>query len=159
MNLFFNDSRSTFSFFTIVITTKIILYNNLPTNKYMTKYQKGSRAERELIEFFSNNGYSVIRAAGSGVSSLSPDLLVFKRGMQFAIESKAHEKTSLQIPKDQFQGLKKWEDNTGITPYVAWRRDRKDLLFLPLSVFEENEKSYSLSWKRAEMIGKKLEEF
>lgn len=125
----------------------------------MTTYQKGSRAERELIDHFSNNGYCVIRAAGSGVSSLSPDILVFRRGMQFAIESKAHERTSLQIPKDQFEGLVRWEENTGITPYIAWRRDRKAWLFLPLSVFEENEKSYSLSWEKAEMIGKKLEEF
>lgn len=125
----------------------------------MTTYQKGSRAERELICYFSQHGYCVIRAAGSGVNSLSPDLLVFRRGMQFAIESKAHERTSLQIPKDQFHGLIKWEENTGITPYIAWRRDRKEWFFLPLSVFEENEKSYSLSWGRAEMIGKRLEEF
>ena len=125
----------------------------------MTTYQKGSRAERELIDFFSNKGYSVIRAAGSGVSSLSPDLLAFKKGMQYAIESKAHEKTSLQIPKDQFEGLKKWEDITGITSLVAWRRNRIGWRFIPISLFEENEKSYSFPWAKADMIGKKLEEF
>ena len=125
----------------------------------MTIYQKGSRAERELIDFFSNNGYSVIRAAGSGVSSLSPDLLIFKQGAQYAIESKAHEKTSLQIPKDQFEGLKKWQDNTGITSLIAWRRNRIGWRLVPFHIFEENEKSYSLSWERADMIGKKLEEF
>ena len=125
----------------------------------MTTYQKGSRAERELIQHFSNNGYSVIRAAGSGVSSLSPDLLIFKQGAQYAIESKAHEKTSLQIDKDQFQGLKKWEENTGITSLIAWRRNRIGWRFVPFHLFEENEKSYSLSWEKAEMIGKKLDEF
>ncbi|MBS3067850.1 hypothetical protein J4450_04050 [Candidatus Micrarchaeota archaeon] len=125
----------------------------------MTTYQKGSRAERELIEYFSNKGYSVIRAAGSGVSSLSPDILVFKRGLQFAIESKAHEKTSLQIPKDQFEGLRKWEENTGINSLIAWRRNRKGWRFVPLTLFEENTSSYSFSWEKAEMIGKKLEEF
>ena len=125
----------------------------------MTVYQKGSRAERELIEHFSNNGYSVIRAAGSGVSSLSPDLLVFKHGQQYAIESKAHEKTSLQIQKDQFEGLRKWQENTGITSLIAWRRNRLGWRFIPINLFEENAKSYSFPWEKADMIGKKLEEF
>ncbi len=125
----------------------------------MTVYQKGSRAERELIEHFSQHGYSVIRAAGSGVNSLSPDLLIFRRGAQYAIESKAHEKTSLQIPKDQFGGLRKWQENTGITSLIAWRRNRMGWRFVPCHLFEENEKSYSLSWKKADMIGTKLEEF
>lgn len=125
----------------------------------MTVYQKGARAERELIDYFDKNGFSVIRAAGSGVSSLCPDILVFKRGMQYAIESKAWEKESLAIDKNQFLGLKRWEENTGITAYVAWRRNREPWQFLPLALFEENEKSFSISWKKAELMGKKLEEF
>jgi Holliday junction resolvase len=123
----------------------------------MTTYQKGARAEHELIDYFDAQGFSVIRAAGSGVSSLSPDLLVFKRGLQYAIESKAHETENLRLKKDQFLGLKKWEENTGITAYIAWRRNREAWLFLPLSVFDENPKSFSLSWKKALLIGKKLE--
>jgi Holliday junction resolvase len=122
-------------------------------------YAKGSRAERELIEIFSSNGFSVIRAAGSGVSSLCPDILVFKRGMQYAIEAKAWETEHLHLDKDQFLGLKKWEENTGITTYVGWRRNRKDWIFIPPSIFEEREKSFTLSWKRAEGIGRKLSEF
>ncbi|MDO8553857.1 MAG: Holliday junction resolvase Hjc [Candidatus Micrarchaeota archaeon] len=125
----------------------------------MTTYQKGSRAERELIQYFSEKGYSVIRAAGSGVSSLSPDLLLFKHGAQYAIESKAHEKTSLQIKKDQFEGMRHWQENTGITSLIAWRRNRLGWRFIPIHLFEENEKSYSFPWKKADLIGKKLEEF
>ena len=124
----------------------------------MTTYQKGSRAERELIAHFSNNGFSVIRAAGSGVNSLCPDILVFKHGVQYAIESKAWERKHLNIDKDQFLNLKKWEDNTGITSYIGWRRDRKPWVFIPLSIFQENEKSFAVSWERAESIGRKLEE-
>ncbi len=125
----------------------------------MRTYSKGSRAERELIDHFSQKGFCVIRAAGSGVNSLSPDLLVFRHGMQIAFESKAHEKTSLQIPKDQIEGLKRWEEITGITALVAWRRNRKGWRFIPVHLFEENEQSYSFSWGRAELIGKTLEEF
>ncbi len=125
----------------------------------MLTYSKGSRAERELINYFSSKGFCVIRAAGSGVNSLSPDLLVFKQGMQFAFESKAHEKTSLQISKDQIEGLKRWQDVSGISSLIAWRRNRKGWRFIPVHLFEENESSYSFSWAKAEMIGKTLEEF
>lgn len=121
-------------------------------------YRKGSRAEREIISFFSDNGFSVIRAAGSGVSSLSPDLLVFKKGKQYAVESKAHESNYLTLKKEQFLGLKKWEENTGITSFVAWRKSREPWYFIPLSVFEENKNSFSISWERAKLIGRKQEE-
>jgi len=124
----------------------------------MKAYAKGSRAERELICYFSSNGFSVIRAAGSGVSSLCPDLLAFRRGLHYAFESKSVERENLNIDKEQFLGHKRWEDNTGITTYVAWRRNREDWLFLPLSVFDKNEKSFSISWEKAKMIGKKKEE-
>jgi Holliday junction resolvase len=122
-------------------------------------YRKGSRAERELIDYFSNNGYSVIRAAGSGVNSLSPDLLAFRRGIQYAFESKAIEKDNLNIDRGQFVNLSKWEKNTGITCYVAWRRRGKQWRFVPLSLFNESEKSFGISWKRASLGGKELREF
>lgn len=126
----------------------------------MTHYAKGSRAERELIDFFSSNGFSVIRAAGSGVSSLCPDILVFKRGMQYAIEAKAWENEYLHINKEQFLNLKRWEENTGINCYIGWRRNRKEWLLIPLSIFEETEKgkSFAVSWKQVEGIGRRLEE-
>jgi len=63
----------------------------------MTTYQKGTRAEHELIDYFDQNGFCVIRAAGSGVSSLSPDILVFKRGLQYAIEAKANSEIKTSI--------------------------------------------------------------
>lgn len=122
-------------------------------------YVKGSRAERELIDFFSSNECSVIRAAGSGVNSLSPDILIFRRGMQLAIEAKAWEKENLNIDRIQFLNLKKWEENTGINCYVGWRRSRKPWYLIPLSVFKENEKSFAVNWIRAQTIGKKIEEF
>lgn len=120
-------------------------------------YRKGSRAERELITYFSKNGYSVVRAAGSGVNSLSPDLLLFKRGNQYAIEAKAHETENLGIDREQFLNLKKWEENTGITTLIGWRRNREDWLFIPLSVFKENVKTFTINWESAKMAGRKKE--
>jgi Holliday junction resolvase len=111
------------------------------------------------MDHFTSIGFSVIRAAGSGVGAVCPDLLVFRRGEYYAIEAKAHEKTSLQIQKEQFEGLKSWQENTGITSLVAWRRNHLGWRFIPVNLFEENRKSYSFSWEKADMIGKKLEEF
>ncbi|HSB46386.1 MAG TPA: Holliday junction resolvase Hjc [Candidatus Bilamarchaeum sp.] len=125
----------------------------------MLSYRKGSRAERELIDYFSTRGFCVIRAAGSGVNSLSPDILVFKRGMQFGIEAKAHEKENLSIDREQFMNLRKWEDVSGINCYIGWRRNREPWYFVPLSIFKENEKTFGLNWTNAQALGRKLEEF
>jgi len=124
----------------------------------MRCYIKGSGAERELIDYFSSKGFCVIRAAGSGVNSLSPDILVFKRGMQFGIEAKAWEKTNLNIDREQFLNLKKWEDISGINCVVGWRRSREPWYMVPLALFKENAKSFAISWENAKGLGKKLDE-
>jgi len=124
----------------------------------MLTYRKGSRAERELIDHFSGKGFCVIRAAGSGVNSLSPDILVFRRGTQFGIEAKAWEKKNLNIDRGQFENLKRWEDVSGINCLIGWRRNREPWYFLPLSLFKENEKTFAINWENARSLGKKLEE-
>ena len=123
----------------------------------LNKYDKGSRVERALIRMFSDKGFSVIRAAGSGVSSLSPDLLVFRKGYHYAFEVKAWETNNLNIKKSQFEGLKSWEENTGITSYIVWKRKNEPFMFIPLSVFKKSEKSYGISLADAKLIGYKFE--
>ncbi|MBM3229450.1 hypothetical protein FJZ26_03395 [Candidatus Parvarchaeota archaeon] len=120
--------------------------------------KKGSRAERELIHAFSQAGFSVIRAAGSGANSLSPDLLAFKGPRQYAFESKAREGTSLSVSKEQYLGLKIWEENTGITTFVAWRKNREGWRFIRLNLFEENMASYSASRERANLANITLDD-
>jgi len=124
----------------------------------MLTYRKGARAERELIDHFSEKGFCVIRAAGSGVNSLSPDILVFRRGVQFGIEAKAWEKENLNIERGQFENLKRWEDVSGINCFIGWRRNREPWYFVPLAVFKENEKTFAINWGNAKAIGKTLEE-
>ena len=125
----------------------------------MTKYQKGSGAERELIHIFSENGYSVIRAAGSGVSQTSPpDIIVMKKSRQFALECKVWDSARIAIPHDKFHALKQWEENTGITTMMAWKIPYKGWKFIYLQQLEENPKSYSITLNKAEAMGKSLEE-
>jgi len=75
-------------------------------------YTKGAKAERELIKFFSSHGFAIIRAAGSGVNSLSPDILAFKHGKQYAIECKAWNSNSLSFDKEKVTFMKEWEEKT-----------------------------------------------
>ncbi len=124
----------------------------------MYHYRKGAGAERELIRMFSDRGFMVVRAAGSGVNALSPDLLAFKTTAQYAIESKAWENERLAIKRDQFENLKRWNEITGITTFIAWRRKRERWVFVPLSVFKEAKGSYTIGWEEAKMIGRDISE-
>jgi len=123
----------------------------------LLRYAKGARGERELIAIFSEKGFSVIRAAGSGVSSLCPDILVFKKGKQYAFECKAWDSGSLSIEKEKFEFLKNWEDNTGITTFIAWRISRVGWKFMYLGELEENPKSYTVTMSRARAIDRSLD--
>lgn len=123
----------------------------------MKTYKKGSRAERELINLFSKNNWCVIRAAGSGSNSLSPDILAFKKGNQIAIEVKAHEKDYLHIRSEQINLLKRWEEISGITTYIGWRRNREEWVFLSLRMLKSNEKGAGIKWEDAKEIGFKID--
>jgi Holliday junction resolvase len=79
--------------------------------------------------------------------------------MQFGIEAKAWEKDNLNIDREQFLNMKKWEDVSGINCYVGWRRNREPWVFLSLGMFKENAKSFAINWETASGLGKKLEEF
>ena len=121
-------------------------------------YKKGARAERELIHFFSENGFEVIRAAGSGVNSLSPDLLAFKKGRQYAIECKAWESGSLSFEKEKVAGMLRWEEVTGITYYIGWRVNREGWFIFPVHLLEEQAKTFTITLARAKLAGRKPEE-
>lgn len=121
-------------------------------------YRKGARAERELISFFSGHGFEVIRAAGSGVNSLSPDLLAFRRGAQYAIECKAWESGSLSFPKEKVAAMLRWEETTGITYYIGWRVNREGWLLFPVHLLEEQEKTFTITLAKARLAGRKPED-
>jgi Holliday junction resolvase len=121
-------------------------------------YAKGARTERELIRLFSEMGFSVIRAAGSGVNSLSPDLLVFRKGVQYAFECKAWGSGSLCIENDKFLGLERWGENTGITTMIAWRINRVGWRFMHLAELDEREKNHTVTLKKALAINRTLED-
>ncbi|MEM3455015.1 MAG: Holliday junction resolvase Hjc [Candidatus Micrarchaeia archaeon] len=124
----------------------------------MYRYKKGARNERELIHIFEEKGYSVIRSAGSGVNSISPDILLFKRGKQYAMECKAWNSDRIAIDHEKFEALSKWEENTGITTLIAWKMPYEGWYFAYLAELEKNERSYSITKKRMTEINRRIED-
>ncbi|MGB9614645.1 MAG: Holliday junction resolvase Hjc [Fervidobacterium sp.] len=124
----------------------------------MYRYKKGARNERELIHLFEEKGYSVVRSAGSGVNAVSPDILVFKRGKQYAIECKAWNSDRIAIDHEKYESLLRWEENTGITTLIAWKMPYEGWYFAYLPEMERNEKSYSITKKRMNEINRRIDE-
>jgi Holliday junction resolvase len=124
----------------------------------MYRYGKGARNERELIHLFEEKGYSVVRSAGSGVNAVSPDILVFRRGKQYAIECKAWDSDRVAIDHEKYNALLSWEENTGITTLLAWKMPYEGWYFAYLSELEKNEKSYSITKKRMTGINRRFDE-
>ncbi|VVC02165.1 Holliday junction resolvase Hjc [uncultured archaeon] len=121
-------------------------------------YKKGARAERELIAFFSGQGFEVIRAAGSGVNSMSPDLLAFRKGRQYAIECKAWDAGSLSFGKEKVAMMGRWEEVTGITYLIGWRVSRDGWYLFPIHLLEEQGKTFTITLSKAKVAGRKPEE-
>ncbi|MEM3814755.1 MAG: Holliday junction resolvase Hjc [Candidatus Micrarchaeia archaeon] len=124
----------------------------------MYRYRKGARNERELIHIFEEKGYSVVRSAGSGVNAVSPDILLFKRGKQYAVECKAWNSDRIAIDHDKFEALNKWEENTGITTLIAWKIPYEGWYFAYLPELEKNERSYSITKRRMTEINRRIED-
>jgi Holliday junction resolvase len=124
----------------------------------MHRYKKGARNERELIHLFEEKGYNVVRSAGSGVNAVSPDILVFRRGKQYAIECKAWDSDRVAIDHEKYNALLSWEENTGITTLLAWKMPYEGWYFAYLSELEKNEKSYSITKKRMIEINRRFDE-
>ncbi len=115
----------------------------------MFRYKKGSRVERDLLNYFHFHGFLVVRAAGSGSNSYSPDILVFKKGKQYAFELKAHETNILTIKEHQFNLLKQWEKIGGISTFIVWKKSRLPYLFIPLSFLKKAKKHYNITLENA----------
>lgn len=123
----------------------------------MTRYSKGARSERELLNDLHSKGYSVMRSAGSGINTLSPDLIAIKDGRGMAFECKAWDKNSLSIENDRFEGLASWERNTRMETFVAWRMNGAGWFFIRLKEMKVNGKSTTVSKKMTLEINRRLD--
>ena len=125
----------------------------------MNRYVKGARSERELISILKDRGYSVMRAAGSGVNSLSPDVIAFKDKKGFAFECKAWNDSGISIADDKIEALKEWERNTGMVTFVAWRMQGREWFFIKPDEIKKTPSSHRISKKEALRINRREDLF
>ncbi|HUC39127.1 MAG TPA: Holliday junction resolvase Hjc [Candidatus Acidoferrum sp.] len=124
----------------------------------MTRYSKGARCERELLTILHDRGYSVVRSAGSGVNSISPDLVAVRKGRGLAFECKAWESTSISIDPDKYRSLVEWEQNSEMQTFIAWRMNGQGWFFVGLGELFRAEKNYTITMKDAKRINRKIDE-
>jgi len=95
-------------------------------------YKKGYRAERDLVHILAKRGYMAVRTPRSGRIGLpSPDIIAAKNGKLIVIECKSRRK-GFQIPLEQLNELKEWEEKAGAKAYVALKISRKGFFFIDL---------------------------
>ncbi len=117
----------------------------------MTRYAKGADAERELIHDLFQRGFSVVRVAGSGKSSLpAPDLLALYQGRVWAFECKAWGASSISIPVPKMQELLGWCTRAGAEPVIAWKYPRQGWFFLKPEHLSKSAKHYSITLRQAQ---------
>ncbi|NCN38935.1 MAG: hypothetical protein COY38_03600 [Candidatus Aenigmarchaeota archaeon CG_4_10_14_0_8_um_filter_37_24] len=86
----------------------------------MKRYVKGAQAERELAKQLKELGFAVIRAAGSGGSISTPDLVAIKKGRVLAFECKAW-KTTPRLKKQEYEEFRGWCEQAGAMGFMAWK--------------------------------------
>ncbi len=123
----------------------------------MKTYSKGARTERELLALLQDHRYSVMRAAGSGVSSVAPDIIAIKEGNGLAFECKAWEKSNIAIETEKIGMLMEWERNTHMQTFIAWRMNGEGWFFIKLNEMSKAEKSYVITRKNAVTIARRFE--
>ena len=92
-------------------------------------------AERELANFLKKHSFAVIRAAGSGGSISTPDLVAVKKGVVLAFEIKSWS-TKPRLRKKEFEMFKEWCELAGAIGFFVWRKRKNDWLFLDIKKYK-----------------------
>ena len=101
----------------------------------INRYTKGAGAERELANIFKKKGFAVMRAAGSGGSISTPDLLAIKKGKILAFEIKSWS-TKPSLRKEEMESFKDWCKISGALGFFVWRRKKNDWVFLDIKRYK-----------------------
>lgn len=127
----------------------------------MSNKAKGSRAERELIKIFTENGWRAVRVAGSGVGEESPcDILVGKLGRKgHTIEAKSSKKAIIYISREQINDFVLFSSTIGLQAVIAVRFNYEGWLFITPEQLRDTGKYWAISLKDAKLCGKKFSQF
>jgi len=127
----------------------------------MSNKAKGSKAERELLSIFTENGWRAVRVAGSGVNDNSPcDLIAAKVGKKgYTIEAKSSKKTAIYITKEQIEDFVLFSSILGLTPVIALRFNYEGWIFINPSQLNDSGKNWVANLKRVKEVGMKFGQF
>ncbi|MBS3066117.1 Holliday junction resolvase [Candidatus Pacearchaeota archaeon] len=127
----------------------------------MSNKSKGSKAERELLDILTQNGWRAARVAGSGVNDNSPcDLIAAKLGKRgFVIEAKSSKKTSIYITKEQINDFVMFSQIIGLNPAIALRFNREGWFFISPNQLKDTGKYWVVSLETAKSEGKRFGQF
>lgn len=124
---------------------------------------KGSRAERELLQLFTDQSWRAARVAGSGTNENTfCDLIAGKNGRAYAVEAKSSKNPRIYITKEQIEDFIKFSEVMGLTPVIAVRFNREGWLFLdPLDPdqLENSGANWVVNLKNAKVNGKRFSQF
>ena len=128
----------------------------MPSNK-----AKGSKAERELLQIFTDNGWRAVRVAGSGVNDNSPcDLLAAKAGHKgYVIEAKSSKQAIIYIKKQQIEDFMLFAHMIGLQPVIAARFNYEGWLFLTPSQLRDTGAAWAVDIKDAKINAKRFGQF
>lgn len=98
-------------------------------------YRKGALAERELANFLKKHSFAVIRAAGSGSSVSTPDLIAVKKGVVLAFEIKSWS-TKPRLRKEELKMFKEWCELANAIGFFVWRKGKDNWLFLDIKKYK-----------------------
>ncbi len=107
---------------------------------------KGSAAERELLHTLVSHGFAVVRAAGSGSTSVDAcDLVAGTAGKAFAIEVKACVASRQYFQDEQMKELQRFADAFGAQPILAVKWTRRGWGIAPLAKADNTGKMHAIS--------------
>lgn len=127
----------------------------------MSNKSKGSKAERELLDIFTQHGWRAVRVAGSGVNDNSPcDLIAAKIGLKgHTIEAKSSKSKNIYIKKSQIEDFMLFSKTLGLNPVIALRFNYEGWLFIHPEQLRDSGKNFVASLDAAKKDGKRFSQF
>ena len=126
---------------------------------YAGRKNKGSKAERELINKFWANGWAAFRAAGSGSQQFpAPDVMAGNAIKQLAIEVKVTKEKTKYFTREEIDALIFFARKFGAQAWTCIKWPEQDYLFIHVEDLEETPKSYKINKEKAKLKGLSFEE-
>ncbi len=116
---------------------------------------KGSTAERELLHKFHGVGWGVMRAAGSGSTSVPcVDLLTSNSKRTLAIECKSSSFEKFYIDLEDIEQLREFSQKFGAEPVLGVRFNRSEWFFFSPEILTKTRTKIMMSLDFAKENGK-----